>query len=145
MFRHKENTTSETEKKPEPATGNSGVVAASVNKTSATESVKSDPSLKELIEKNLKWSQIIYEQNRKINNKLLWSAIADWLRVFLILIPLVLGILFIPALFKGVMSQYGDLLGVGSEETTQQNSMDNFLKLFNLDPAKQEQLKALLK
>ncbi len=131
MFRHKETTEPAPEKKPEP------VVA---------EVVKPEASLKELIEKNLKWSQIIYEQNRKINNKLLWTAVANWLRLLLIVVPLVLAIIFLGPLLKNAFSQYAGLFGQApaSDSETKQNSMDNFLKLFNLDPAKQEQLKALL-
>lgn len=124
-----------------------GVAEAGGNKISVTEVVKPETSLKELMEKNLKWSQIIYEQNRKINNKLLWTAIAGWLKVLLILVPLVLAVLFLGPLLKNVIAQYNDLLGKDSTSSsgTNQNSMDNFLKLFNLDPAKQEQLKTLLK
>lgn len=142
MFKHKETMGSESEKNSNPTPVISG---ADVSAPKTTEPVKSDQTLKELMEKNLKWSQIIYEQNRKINNKLLWSAIADWLRVLLIVVPLVLGIIYLAPLLKGMISQYADLLGNGQTTSTQQNSMDSFLKLFNLDPAKQEQLKALLK
>lgn len=117
------------------------------NKTSTVEASKPEPSLKELIEKNLKWSQIIYEQNRKINNKLLWSAIANWLRIFLIVVPLVLAILYLGPMLKGVISQYGSLFGDDSAKTggANQNYLDSVLKFINSDPAKQEQLKALLK
>lgn len=144
MFRHKENMAGKEEKIETPGVGANTQPNLSVP---ATETDKSEASLKELIEKNLKWSQIIYEQNRKINNKLLWSAIADWLRMLLIAVPLVLGLIFLPPLFKGVVSQYGDLLGNGSAAPgAQQSSLDNIFKLFtNLDPAKQEQLKALFK
>lgn len=132
MFRHKETTTDEA-KKPEP------VVA---------EAVKTAPGLKELIEKNLKWSQIIYEQNRKINNKLLWSAVANWLRLMVIVVPIVLAILFLGPMLKNIWSQYSDLLGgvtAVDKGMPQQGSLESLFKLFNLDPAKQEQLKALLK
>lgn len=109
------------------------------------EAVKDESSLKELIEKNLKWSQIIYEQNRKINNKLLWSAIADWLRLLVVAVPIILALAFLPAWLKNFWSQYGDLIIKSPIVSTKQNSLDNMLKLFNLDPAKQEQLKTLLK
>lgn len=153
MFRHHKEavTTDEMAKKPETAPaggfGNSESVTPA-KKINTTEAAKADPSLKELIEKNLKWSQIIYEQNRKINNKLLWTAIANWFKVLLILVPLVLAILFLGPLLKGVISQYSDLLGGNGQQTSdsQQNAMSNLLlKWSNLDPAQQEQLKALLK
>ncbi|MFA5061849.1 MAG: hypothetical protein WC526_01755 [Patescibacteria group bacterium] len=109
---------------------------------------KKEESLEDLVRKNLKWSQIIYEQNRKINNKLLWSAVVSWLYFILIVAPLILGIIFLPPLIKNVWSQYGDLLG-GITGTTQnsgssQSTIDSFIKMLNLDPAKQAQVKALI-
>jgi len=106
-------------------------------------------SLKELMEKNLKWSQIIYEQNRKINSKLLWAAIANWIKILLILIPLALAAWFLPPLLKGILKQYGSLFNMGEKAGggigSFPNSMENLIKMLNIDPAKQEQLKGLLK
>lgn len=105
-------------------------------------------SLEDLIRKNLKWSQIIYEQNRKINNKLLWTAIASWLYFILIVAPLIAAVIFLPPLLKNVWSEYADLLGSGTTQTTTNSSqsiIDNFMQLFNSNPAQQAQLKSLLK
>src|SRR3989338_6137690 len=104
------------------------------------------PSIKELLEKNLKWSQIIYEQNRKINNKLMWSAIGSWFRILLIAVPLILAVWFLPPIIQGLQSTYGSLLGGGTTvNKTNSTSIDQLLKMLPLDQAKQEQLKALLK
>lgn len=47
-------------------------------------------ALRELLEKNLKWSQIIYEQNRKIKNALVWKAVASWMWfIVLVVLPTV--------------------------------------------------------
>ncbi len=109
--------------------------------------VKTDnETIKELLEKNLKWSQIIYEQNRKINNKLMWQAIGSWLRILLIVVPLIIAIWFLPPIIQGLQSTYGSLLGGSSTSSKpNSNSIDQLLKMLPLDPAKQEQLKALLK
>ena len=77
---------------------------------------------KELMEKNLKWSQIIYEQNRKINHKLMWAAIFGWLRLLIILVPLALAVWYLPPLVKDVWKQYGGLLGVMSSDSKNQSS-----------------------
>jgi hypothetical protein len=53
-------------------------------------------ALRELIEKNLKWSQILYEQNRRINRKLLWTAFARWLQVIVTIVAIGLGIWYAP-------------------------------------------------
>lgn len=106
------------------------------------------PDLRELVEKNLKWSQIIYEQNRKINNKLLWSAVFSWVKLIIIVAPIVWAIIYLQPMLKGVWAQYKELLGAipaVKGTPTNLNSLDSVLQLFNLDPAKQEQLKALLK
>lgn len=97
--------------------------------------------LKELLEKNLKWSQIIYEQNRKINHKLMWSAIASWLRFLIILIPLVLGALLIPQLLR----DYNCLIkGINCAENSR-GSLENMLKFLPLDTAQREELKKIIK
>ena len=142
MFRHKETTTDEA-----PASGGSPEGREKKPEPIIAEPVKAELSLKELIEKNLKWSQIIYEQNRKINNKLLWSAIFSWLKLILIVGPIIFAIIYFQPMLKGVWTQYNQLLGGMSADkgASTQGSLDNLLKLFNLDPAKQEQLKTLLK
>src|SRR3989344_1464899 len=139
MFRHKETTADD--KSPSSQEEAGGVAEVGPKNPSAPEILKAEPSLKELIEKNLKWSQIIYEQNRKINNKLLWSAVANWLRLLVIVVPIILAFIFLPPLLKKAWSQYGDLLGNAPTTGAKQNSFENVLKLFNLDPAQQEQLK----
>ena len=143
MFRHKETTVADKSSSSQEEIG--GVAESGVNKIPSIETAKSEPSLKELIEKNLKWSQIIYEQNRKINNKLLWSAVANWLRLLIILMLIILAFIFLPPLLKNVWSQYSDLLGNDPATNTQQNPIINLLlKWSSLDPAQQEQLKASL-
>lgn len=103
--------------------------------------------IKELLEKNLKWSQIIYEQNRKINHKLMWAAIAGWLRLILILAPLVLAVLYLTPIIKDVWSKFGTITSImGSGDTgTRGGSLDDLFKMFDLSPSQKEQIKGLLK
>lgn len=53
-------------------------------------------ALRELMEKNLKWSQILYEQNRRINRKLLWTAFARWLQVIVTITAIGLAVWYAP-------------------------------------------------
>lgn len=101
--------------------------------------------LKDLMEKNLKWSQIIYEQNRKIHSKMMWTAVAGWIRVVLILAPLIWAAFYLPGLIKNLQNNYGFLGGKSTTSTSSLNSMEQLFKVLPLDSAKQEQLKALLK
>lgn len=141
MFRHhQEAAGTKTEEKSNQA------ASAATNLDQSSSVVKTEASLKELMEKNLKWSQIIYEQNRKINNKLLWTAIAEWLKTLLILVPLVFGTILIGPFLKNVIAQYKELLGGDmTATTTKPGYFDNFFKILNLDPVQQQQMKSLLK
>lgn len=100
----------------------------------------------ELLEKNLKWSQIIYEQNRRLNNKLLWSAVASWLRFLMLAVPLILALWLLPPLYRELKDKYTQLLGgAGKVESFSPSSLNQLMKLLPLDAAAQEQLKAILK
>ena len=142
MFRHKEPLI----EKPQKNTVSSPSDLKQSNPVSS-ETVKSEASLKELMEKNLKWSQIIYEQNRKINNKLLWAAIFSWLKIIIIVGSIVWVIIYLQPMFKNVWAQYNELMGgaAAAEGASQPGSLESLFKFFNLDPAKQEQLKTLFK
>lgn len=151
MFRHKNPATQTTDKSSLDEKKNMTAETPVVLDTKPVEKKEAPKTenevIKELLEKNLKWSQIIYEQNRKINSKLMWSAIASWIRILLIVVPIILLTYFLPPFIKNLQNTYGGLLG-GKTTTTvapSANSIDQLLKILPLDPAKQEQIKALLK
>ena len=146
MFRHKDKDNKENKEKELPAQESAGVAKEKKLSTgdSGVEILNSD--IKDLLEKNLKWSQIIYEQNRRINRKLLWSAIAGWVRLLLILVSLIFALLFLPPVIKNLWSQYGDLLGVTKSELGQNNgSLNELLKILNFSSEQKDQLKAIVK
>lgn len=139
MFRHKE-----FENKPVEAEKKENLESTKSALPNGEEKIESQ-TIKELLEKNLKWSQIIYEQNRKINNKLMWSTVAGWVRVFLILLPLLAAAWFLPDLIEKFQNIYNDLMLIDTNSVGTPNSFDKLMQIIPLDPAKQEQLKALLK
>ncbi len=144
MFRHKSAPESAAgQPKADMTAPSSASDSAPPERKFVPESARED--LRDLMEKNLKWSQIIYEQNRKINNKLLWTAVASWVKLLILLGSIAAAVIFLPPMLKGVFSQYSQLLGNISTGGDIKNPMENLMKLFNLDPAKQEQLKTLLK
>ncbi|GEM_PF-2854933 len=69
-------------------------------------SEKATPNFQELLEKNIKWSQVIYHQNRKIQRRLTWMTVGNYIRLFLILLPLILGVFFI----SDFLSQNGEFV-----------------------------------
>lgn len=108
-------------------------------------------TLGELLEKNLKWSQIIYEQNRRINRKLIWMSVMSWIKVAMVLLVVGASLWFLPPLIGNVLGQYQALLGgeLNAGMTASRNANNQALeKMFQLLPltgAQQEQLKTILK
>jgi hypothetical protein len=143
MFRHKTVAAPPAEEKKEEV--KEGKVELKEKPVVKTSTIENETTIKELLEKNLKWSQIIYEQNRKINSKLLWTAIGSWLKVFLILIPLILAAIFLAPMAKNLSSLYSDLLTGGVPNTRTADSLEQMMKLLPINSAQQEQLKAILK
>lgn len=85
-------------------------------------------SVEEMLKKNLQWSEIIYKQNKKIKRRLnlmVWGGVVKWL---IILAPIILGIIFLPPLFKQYWDQYSGLLGIGGTAGVPMNQLDQVLK-----------------
>ena len=62
-----------------------------------------EPDIRALLE-------TVIAQNKKIERRLRWMVIGGWLRIALIVIPLGIGLIFLPPLFADAFKQYGDLL-----------------------------------
>lgn len=67
--------------------------------------------LKELIEKNIKWTQVVYEQNQKIKHRITMMVIGSYLRLLLIVVPIIFAVIYLPPLLRPVFEQYSALLG----------------------------------
>lgn len=92
-------------------------------------------TVRELLEKNLKWSQIIYEQNRRINSKLFWTAFASWFKILLFIAVLAVSVFLLSPLVQQVINAYSAILGGGnSAQATEPSSAANLEQLFNLLP-----------
>lgn len=105
----------------------------------------SPSALRDLLEKNLKWSQIIYEQNRKINNKLFWAAVSNWIRTLCVVVPLILALLYLPAFYEKLKTQYGSWLEGSNTLKNNNAALENITKLLPLGEAEKAQLQKLLK
>jgi len=143
MFRHKNTTKKEGDKQIENIQDEASTKISKENKVLSVDS--GNNSIKELLEKNLKWSQIIYEQNRKINHKLLWSAIAGWLRLLLIVAPLILAILYLPPIAKDLWSKFNTISGTASGTgQVGKDSLNTIINLLNLSSEQEKQVKKIL-
>jgi len=67
-------------------------------------------NLKDLIEKNIKWTQVVYEQNRQIKHRLTMIALGSWLRLLIILVPIVLAFIYLPPILRPIIEHYSGLL-----------------------------------
>ncbi|MFH1255273.1 MAG: hypothetical protein V1667_02285 [bacterium] len=74
-----------------------------------------DEEIKKMLEQNLKLSSEIYKQTKYIKNYVFWAQIAGVVKILLIVVPLVIGIIYLPPLLKGAFDQYKDLLGIQPE------------------------------
>lgn len=107
----------------------------------------SPAALRDLMEKNLKWSQIIYEQNRKINRKIFWFSFAGWVRTLIIVVPIILALWFLPAAYQKIKVQYAPLLTTvnSAQSVSNPTNLEEILKVLPLSEAERERLKNILK
>lgn len=69
-----------------------------------------DEDIKSLIEKNTKLVQTVYEQNRKIKRRLTLMVVGSYIRLSLIILPIILAIIFLPPMVEKIWAQYGGML-----------------------------------
>ncbi|MFA5211367.1 MAG: hypothetical protein WC414_02585 [Patescibacteria group bacterium] len=82
-----------------------------------------DEDLKKLIEKNIKWSQVIYNQNKKIKHRITLMVVGNYVRLFLIFVPIVIGIIYLPDFIENYLDKYSWILDLEN-----QNNLDVLLK-----------------
>lgn len=99
-------------------------------KAGQKEPMSKDDELKDLMIKSIQWSEAVYNQNKKIQNHLRWISIAGFLRLFIILIPIILGIIYLPPLFASVWDQYQSILGVGANIPVDGDAMKSLIEQF---------------
>lgn len=73
-----------------------------------------DDELKDLIKQNIKLSEDIHEIAVYVKKYIFWQKIFSFLKIFLIVIPLVLSIIYLPPLLGQVLDQYKTILDIGS-------------------------------
>lgn len=71
-----------------------------------------DEEIKKLLEQNLKLTEEIYSMTKKIKGYLAFQRLVSFFYLFIIIAPIIIGIIYLPPLLKGVFDQYKDVLGV---------------------------------
>lgn len=117
-----------------------------LSKKEDTSKEKPEANLREMLEKNLKWSQIIYEQNRRISRRLLWSLIVGWVKWALIIIFIILSVWYAWPIYRSFQSQYSSIVNqLDPTKPIDKAGLEKILNMIPINSAQQEQIKALLK
>lgn len=107
------------------------------------ESDEGAATLKDLVEKNIRWSQVIYEQNKGIKRRLTLMLVGSYLKLLIILVPLILAAIYLPPLIKDLFGQYGDLMG-GLQNMTKNGQLDVGSILNQVSPDQIQQVMKML-
>lgn len=140
MFRHDELANNATDKKPEQ---NVKAITPAPVPPPAAPKTESERVI-DLLEKNLKWSQIIYEQNRKINRKLLWTAVAGWLRFVLIVVPVLLALWYLPSFLRNFEMQYQKLVNPANPQISSTTTLQQLINSLPIPASDKDQLQTKL-
>ncbi len=84
-----------------------------------------DEEIKKIVEQNLKLTEEIYAMTKKMKGYLALQRLVSLFYLFIIIAPIVLGIIYLPPLLGGLFNQYKDLLGVQAGST---NPIESLLK-----------------
>ena len=101
--------------------------------TEVTPSLVHTDKTQELLEKNLKWSQLIFEQNKKIQRSLTWMLIGSYLKLLIVVIPLIIAAIYLPPLLGNVFSQYQAILGTPGDGAL---NVESIISNFSADEIK---------
>ncbi|MBU4257424.1 hypothetical protein KKC04_03350 [Patescibacteria group bacterium] len=70
--------------------------------------------IKKLLEKNLELTEEIFKMAKSIKSFVIHQRIFGILKLLIIVVPIILGIIYLPPLLSGITEQYKDLLGIKS-------------------------------
>lgn len=87
------------------------VSSKKTGKNNKIESPKSTDSLQELILKNIKLSEEIFVQNKKIKHRLTMMVFGSYLKTALVVVPLIFAYIYLGPILSQTLSQYSSLLG----------------------------------
>ncbi len=83
-----------------------------------------EADIRELIKKNLELTEEILVMTKKIRSFVFWERIFGILKLLVIVVPLVLGLIYLPALLQNAFAPYQELLNMNQQAGSQLNSLD---------------------
>ncbi|MFA5317985.1 MAG: hypothetical protein WC323_00705 [Patescibacteria group bacterium] len=66
--------------------------------------------LKELLDENIQLTKELEEKVQKINRYIKWQRSFTLIKIFIIVVPIILGIIYLPPILKDLMNPYQELL-----------------------------------
>lgn len=91
------------------------------------EQPNSHDEIKKLIEKNIQLSEEILELSKKTKKYLFIQQMFSVFKWLIIIVPLVLGILYLPPLLQNLISQYKEIFGGVANPSVNFNSIPSEL------------------
>jgi hypothetical protein len=73
-----------------------------------------DKEIKALLKENIKLNKEMYEMLEKVKKYMMWQRAFSFLKILIIVIPIILGIIYLPPILSEVFEQYKSILGVGT-------------------------------
>ena len=89
-----------------------------------------DEDIKKILEENLKLSKETHEMVKKIRSFVVWQQVFGVIKILLIVVPIILGLIYLPALLQNAFAPYKELLGTG------QDAKDSIIKGLGIDEKK---------
>ena len=82
----------------------------SENQIEAEKNQSADDEIRELIKKNYEMTQEIYAMTKKIKGYITFQKILSFVYLVLIIAPIILSFIYLPALLKNAIGPYQELL-----------------------------------
>lgn len=76
-----------------------------------SENQNKEDEIRDLIKKNYELTEEIYQMTKKIKGYITFQKFMSFIYVFIIVVPIILSILYLPPLLKSMMGPYQELLG----------------------------------
>jgi hypothetical protein len=73
--------------------------------------VEQSQDVKGLLEENLKYAKEIYASTEKTRRYIFWGQVFGFLKILIIIVPLILGFLYVQPYLKSALGMYTSLFG----------------------------------
>jgi hypothetical protein len=84
--------------------------------------------MKGLIDKNISLSEDVLVLTKKINNFVVWQRIFGVVKILIFIVPLVLGLIYLPTLLENAFAPYKELLGTADSVDSNILDIGKYLK-----------------